>query len=222
MNVIREMQAERVIAKRYEELGYAVILEPPPSVIPFSVGKYRPDLLATKGEENLLIEVKGPGARPDPQVYLRVAKEVEQHKGWRFLLVTVPDAELQNSLLSTTNTQLNADSIHARLLKLDQLLENHETAELALPHLWTAYIAALMGLASLNSIELGGFTDLSLINKVYSQGLTSIDEYERSRYFLRLRNRAVHSLETVTTPSECKELRFMVETVLQRFNQPRS
>ena len=220
MTVIKGIQAERLIANRYEELGYAVTIDPPRSAIPFSLGKYRPDILATKAEENLLIEVKGAGARPDPQVYLSLAQEVEQHRGWRFLLVTVPDAELQDSSPSISR-DLSADAIRARLLQLDQLLENPETAELVLPYLWTAYIAALEGLASLDGIELGDCTDLSLVNKLYSGGITSIDEYERGRHFLRLRNRAVHSLETVATPTECKELRLMVERVLKRLNNPR-
>jgi hypothetical protein len=51
MHMMKELGAVRLIAKRYEELGYVVTLWPPPSSIPFSVGNHIVDILATKGDE---------------------------------------------------------------------------------------------------------------------------------------------------------------------------
>jgi hypothetical protein len=121
MNMFAGIRAERLIAKRYERDGYAVTMEPPPSAIPFSLGNYRPDILASKGGENLLIEVKGSGARVDPQVYLSVDREVQRHPGWKFLLVTISDEERQE-LAPSASSPASVEAIKRRLEQLDPCL----------------------------------------------------------------------------------------------------
>jgi Holliday junction resolvase len=86
MNMMKSLQAERLIAKQYEERGYVVTLGPPPSRIPFPLGDHIPDILATKGSENILIEVKAPGARTDSDSYFRLDQQAQQHPGWQFML----------------------------------------------------------------------------------------------------------------------------------------
>lgn len=40
MNMISRNRGEKLIAKRYEEQGYVVVLDPPSSAFPFSLGNY--------------------------------------------------------------------------------------------------------------------------------------------------------------------------------------
>lgn len=215
MNIINGLRAERLIAKRYEERGYVVTLEPLRSAIPFSLGNYRPDILATKGDENILIEVKTPGARIDSEVYFRLDQEVQQHPGWQFLLVTITQAELQENASSVAGN-VSVESIRAHLRSIDRLAEVPEIAGLVLPRLWMAYVSALRLLALNEGVEVDDYTDLSLINRVYSAGMISIAEYEAGRRLMTLRNHAVHSLETLETPADCKQLRQMVDMILDR------
>ncbi len=60
-------------------------------------------MLASKGTENLLIEVKGSGSRIDPEIYLSVDREVQRHPGWKFLLVIVSDEEWQELAPNASN-----------------------------------------------------------------------------------------------------------------------
>ncbi|WP_139835886.1 hypothetical protein [Pseudomonas sp. R16(2017)] len=217
MSFLDGARAERLVAKRYEERGYTVIIEPPPSAIPFPLEGYKPDLLATKDSENLLIEVKRRGARVDSKLFFRVDEEVQRHPGWRFLLVTVADEELQELSTSTT-VNLNEEVVQERLQQLDLLLKTDMPVGFLLPALWVAYITALRLLVAHEGYLEGAYqenlTDFSLINKAYSEGVTSIDEYQSARYFLKLRNIAVHSLETVATTQECQELRRMIDETI--------
>jgi hypothetical protein len=217
MNMIKGLRAERLIAKRYEELGYVVTLEPPRSAIPFPLEGFKPDILATKGNEKIIIEVKTPGARINPDVYFRVDQKVQQHPGWRFLLVTVNEAELQEEASSAVSNA-NIESIQASLRTMDKLVEDSEMAGLVLPKLWTVYVSALRLLVLDEGVKLDDYPDLSLINRAYSAGVISIDEYEAARRLLALRNQAVHSLDTLATSADCKQLRQMIRTTLARLS----
>lgn len=215
MNLYKELRAERLIAKRYEESGYTVSLGPTVAEIPFSLGNFRPDILASRGDEHLIIEVKSSGERVDPEVYFKVDELLQQHPGWRFLLATVSEAELEESVAGTAGNA-SADAIRARLRSIDRLVDDAEMATFVLPTLWTAYVAALGLLLEKEDIPINGYTDLSLLNKAYAEGLISVDEYEAGRGLMSLRNRAVHSLDTLATPSECGKLRKMTDDILDR------
>lgn len=216
MNMHKGILAERLIAKRYEEQGYAVTIEPEPHVIPFSLGGYHPDLLATKGKENLLVEVKIAGAKRDEQRYFRLAEEIERHQGWRFMLVTVPEDELQEQISSADDSSVL--SIRANLRKIDQLLGHPDFAKFVVPHLWVAYIVALRQLVRREMGNVRDSSDFSLLNKAYSDGVISIEEYEQGRNFLHLRNLAVHSLTAEASADECKKFRRMIDQLLEKLD----
>jgi hypothetical protein len=217
MDMMKKLRAERMLADRYEQLGYVVTLEPPQSSIPFSVGSLRPNILATKGDENLLIDVKTAGARTDAESYLRLDQEVQRHRGWRLLLATVSDEEIQDSD-STFSGPAPIKSIQTRLRSMDTLIDDHRLSGLVLAGLWTAYVAALRIVISTDEVKIPDYTDLSLLNKTYSEGVISIDEYENARRLLGLRNKAIHSLESAVTPKDCKLLRALVTTLVDQLN----
>lgn len=218
MNITKELRAERLIAKQYEERGYVVTLEPPVAAIPFSLGRYRPDILATRGAENLIIEVKSAGAKVDPEIFFKLDAEVQQHPGWRFLLVTVNDAELKEETGSGTGKNLNVKSIRAHVQEIARLGDDLKFARLVLPALWTAYVASLQLLLVNEGIAVDGYAELSLLNKAYSAGLVAFDEYEAGRRLMSLRNQAVHSLDVTVTTAECMQLREMIESLLNRID----
>lgn len=214
MNLTKELRAARLIAKRYEDRGYIVTIEPPSSAIPFELVNYRPDILAIRGDEHLIIDIKTAGTRGDPEAYFRLDEQMQQHPGWRLLLVTVTEAELDESVSGATN--YSVESIRTRLQSIDRLGDDPEIATLVLPPLWTAFIAALQLLLANEGIVANGHTDLSLLNKAYSEGLLSFEEHEAGRRLMALRNRTVHSLDILDTSAERGQLRQMIESILYR------
>jgi hypothetical protein len=217
MNVLKALRAERLIAKRYEERGYVVVPEPPESAIPFPLGPYHPDFLATKGEEHLLIEVKSRGSRANQDAYVKLSNEVERHPGWKFLLVTVDDDDLEE-FADSSPRNLGVGAIRDHLRQLDPLLKSQLSAGLFLPQLWLAYVGALRLLIAREGIAAEPQTDLSLLNRAYSDGVIAIEEYERARRLLKLRNEAAHSLNTAVALDECTALREMVDVLLNRLD----
>ncbi|EDN67721.1 hypothetical protein BGP_4960 [Beggiatoa sp. PS] len=86
MNIaLREHEkAARIVAKELEDDGYTVIFEPSPEQIPFSLDTYIPDLLATKNNDNLIIEIK---TRDIPNImnrYRKVIEIIQTHPDWKF------------------------------------------------------------------------------------------------------------------------------------------
>jgi hypothetical protein len=225
MSVQAELLAERLIAKRYEDLGYAVTTEPPPSAIPFPLGGYQPDILAQRGDEHLIIEVKKASSKVDPKYFQRVDQEIQRHAGWRFLIVTVADEELQDPGQSDLSPNLSLEAIRQHLLQLDQLAQAGASPGMLLPQLWLAYVAAVSLALERRGVVSVRQTDLSLINRAYSEGLISFEEHQAARRFLKLRNEVVHSLNAVIPDIDWRDLRALVDVLLARLpasdnNQP--
>jgi hypothetical protein len=171
--------------------------------------------LPSRGDEHLIIDVKSGGERVDPEVYFNVDELVQQHPGWRFLRATISDAELEERVSSVVGKS-RADTIRARLRSIDQRVAHAEMATFVLPVLWTAYVAALGLQLESEAIPIHGYSDLSLLNKAYAAGAISFDEYEAGRSLMSLRNRAVHSLDTLASPAECGQLQKRTNDILDR------
>lgn len=219
MSIRNGLRSERLIAKRYEEMGYSVTLEPSRSAIPFDLGNYRPDILATKAGENLLIEVKGPRSHTNSARLLEIAEEVHRHPGWRFLLVTVADGDLEETD-SQTPTGMTLELLRERLREIDVLLKTPVSPSFFLPPLWMTYVAALKLLMAREALPGDNLTDASLINKAYSEGITSNAENEIGWRFLKLRNDVAHKIDTPVTAEQINELRKMVDVTIQRLELP--
>ena len=72
-------KATRSLAKQLEDEGYAVIIEPSPEQMPFTLGGYIPDLLATKKNDNLVIEIKPRNTPNLVSRYREVADMIQTH-----------------------------------------------------------------------------------------------------------------------------------------------
>lgn len=214
MSFTDSLRAEKFVAKRYEDQGYTVIFEPSQSDIPFTLHGYRPDLLATKGSERLLVEVKRAGTRFDTSRYVSIGEEAARH-GWKFMLVTVTPEQLSDPTDVPADVP-EVEAIRVRLEEIDQLHTAMRNPTLVLPALWVAYISALKIVCQKENIRLGEISDLSLINRAYSEGILSIDEYKNARMLLQLRNEAVHSITSAMSGAQYALLRAMLSDLLAK------
>jgi hypothetical protein len=189
------MNSELAVRSTVDDLrkqGYAVIVEPDPASIPFDLQQYRPNILATRGDENLIIEIKTRGDHRSIERYQEIAKIVGSHENWRFMLSTID--ELEPIDRASGENQANPQSLKQMLNKLELLLSS-ENYDLALPYLWSVYISAMRIVGQRADVPIDITSDRSVLNYMYSLGEISGDEYESARTFLELRNKAVHSLE---------------------------
>lgn len=182
----------RIVAKELENEGYAVVFEPSPNQLPFSLEDYTPDLLATKTGENLIVEVK-PRRTPDiVKRYRKVAEIVQTHPGWRFLIKTFADTTWKTEALPVELTSLQ--EIRQYIAKAESTFSS-ENFDLAIPYLWNAIIALLRHKAARVQIDFSELSDRSLINQLYTFGKISAEQRIMLLKWSELRNRAVHDLK---------------------------
>jgi uncharacterized protein YutE (UPF0331/DUF86 family) len=85
-----EAQHVQEVARRYERKGYEVQVEPRGFVIPGGPPDYRPDLVARRGDECIIVEVSsGASLSHNPQL-TAVVQAIEVTPGWKFELVRTP------------------------------------------------------------------------------------------------------------------------------------
>ena len=68
--------------------------------LPFDLGNYQPDIIATKNNSGLVIDVKTSPSRVSVENLHAISEKISRHSGWHFLLVTLEDIEA-NSLPGT-------------------------------------------------------------------------------------------------------------------------
>lgn len=199
------------LANRLELEGYSVSTTPKEEDVPFSLGGYVPDLVATKPGDNLIVEIKLRSNPRDLERYRRVIATVEAHPGWRFLLQTISDLEQPER--TPTTAPLDVTAIQSYIAKTSKILEAG-IPELAIPYLWNAIIALLRVEASVEGVSYDDIADRSLINRVYSSGLISSRDHERLLNWNRLRNEVVHSTAPEVDAQTVDEIADYVATLL--------
>ena len=202
------------VAEKYEKEGYKVFVEPKTPNLPFDLGSYRPDLIAMKSEhDGYIIEIKSKATRVSVDQFRDLAETIAQHKGWRFLLVTGDDVAIDET--ERKNEQL--------LLSWEQIFERNEEGEKLLSIganqsafvlYWAILEAVMRKRAEALSIPIERFPTSSLINHLYSQGELSIDQYEKVRRLLNVRNQTVHGFQTQNLENEVVELKKLVTDLL--------
>ena len=191
--------AVRSTVSELEKKGYSVILEPDPSIIPFDLNQYRPNILATRGDENLIIEIKTKGSNRSIERYKEIAEIVGRHNNWRFMLSTIENPEQTD--YAWLDEQVDLSTINRMLERLNNLLEG-ENYDLALPYLWTLYISAMRLIGQNDNIPADVTSDRSVLNYMYSLGEISGEEFEWALQVLQLRNEAVHRLQVSISRDE--------------------
>jgi hypothetical protein len=176
------------VAKELERDGYSIILTPTPECIPFSLEGYNPDILATKGEEHLIIEIKSREFPEDAKRFRKVVEIVEKHPGWRFLIKTFAGRSSEQERVATAPIPLSL--IEQYLNRADGII-SAGSGELSIPYLWNAVVALLRNKAEGCGIATD-LSDRSLINQLYSMGVISSSEHDNLMQWNQLRNSAVH------------------------------
>lgn len=196
-------RAARIIAKELEDEGYAVFVEPTPDQIPFSLEGYAPDLLATKADDNMIIEIK---SRRSPELlerYRKVIDIIQAHPGWKFFVRTISDASGMEEVAATGVPDMEVIN---RYLEKAKKVASSGAPELAVPYLWNVMIAMLRNKAVMVAPEVHELPDRSLVNQLYSLGEISTEQHESLRKWYELRNKAVHDLDFAADSKEVEAM----------------
>lgn len=202
---------------RFEREGYEVLLEPTRTDIPFDLDNYVPDLVARKANGGLIVEVKTADSRSSIERYQSVARIVQQHEGWRFLLVTVDDLNVPASLQEMASW----DELMVKLGITRSLIESG-IAEPAVLYLWSIFEAAMRKVALSEAIPIERLPAVKLMNQLYTTGYMSIDDFATAKKFLTMRNRITHGFGAPSDPLLLESFLRVVSGLIQEWKNERT
>jgi uncharacterized protein YutE (UPF0331/DUF86 family) len=195
------IERERLIklAKEYCDKGYEISFQPNPEDLPDFLKNYRPDMIARRGDEAVIIEVKSRSSLNSSAQYLRnLAQAVEQHPGWRFELVMTNPEDATYS--QRAEGSLQETEIESRLQVARQLATQHP--ESAILYSWSLAEATLRLVAENEGLSLQRFDPLYLVKKLATDGVLSKSEYQLLMNALSLRNSIAHGFKTAQLDQE--------------------
>ena len=199
------------LAADYARQGYRVVMAPGPEALPFDLGGFRPDLLAHRGDEHVLVGVRGPGDREMERVR-QALEEVRAHPGWRLVLVAREEPEVGGPAAGRPRL-LSWDELRDRLRSARQVLAAGEPAGAFLT-LWATLEGILRRRAEGAGLPLERMPTGALLDHAYSYGELSIPQYDRARAVVEVRNRLVHGFSTPDVAAAAECLATLVEELL--------
>jgi hypothetical protein len=195
-------EAEKIAEVRadFEARGYDVVEQPGPELLPFETGGYQPDLLARRGDDVYLVEVRDAARDLPVERISDVADEVRKHRGWHFLLVTADDVPpgapgFPEPLPSWPKLRRRA----AAALDFAATTEYREAALLAV---WASLEAILRKTAQQEGLAAERLPTATLLDSAATMGLVLVGVDARLSCALRVRDRVAYGYEASTTDVE--------------------
>jgi hypothetical protein len=180
------------IATRYREKGYEVEIEPIGGALPPFLQGFRPDLIAKRPGDNVVVEVKV-GTQTSVAERLReVAERVSKEPGWRFSVVFA-DPDRADPIVDGTTTPLAL--LERRVNDAHQLIAAGQN-EGAFLLLWSALEGVLRLLSERAQLPLTSLPPSMLIRELYSAGELGRDHFEGLMQLLPIRNQLAHGLNS--------------------------
>jgi len=182
------------VARRYEDEGYRVLVEPRGDCLPaFALGLDL-DLIAVKPGDSVVVEVKQNRSDLDHDRQLAsLATIVNAQPGWGFDLVII-DPETPVEKLLPRSQEPSAAQLQQVLARAEQLLASDELP-LACIVAWAATEAAMRALQLAR--EAGGRSEpAELMRTLYALGHVTPADFQLLREAFNHRTQAVHGLLT--------------------------
>ena len=187
-----EQETEQV-AKQYRDEGYVVLTHPDKHHLPGFAADYGADIVATRGNERVLVQVKSSRAdvESDPTI-LRLAEIVNRQPGWRYDLVLVNEGDAFRRITRGAR-EPSTTEIDQALGEVEKLLQSGQNRA-ALVFAWAALEAAMRQVCTDAELYMPKTTASELLRTLYGNGVLTREEFDLLRESFRLRTEIVHGL----------------------------
>ena len=176
-------------AKEYRSKGYEVTLAPK---LDFLRGM-TPDLLASRGDERIVVEVKSRSSLAADRRVAEMARIIAEKPGWSFDLVLVAEPEKLDSPEGARSFE--HDEILRTLEAAERLIETG-LPDAAFVIAWSACEAGIRArLAELGVQDSDITTPLFTLDRAVFEGVLSREEYQVLNRMLPYRNAFVHGFQ---------------------------
>lgn len=208
---ISEKQRAQAVAEDYRRQGYDVVEEPSPESLPDFLAGHRPDLIARRGNETVIVEVKSRRALADDPQVRELARLLQGREHWSFELVVVPE---ERPLAPEGTQPFTREDVLRGLEEAERLLELG-FSEAAMLRAWATAEAALRIVAEEQGVELELHTPSYMLKRAVSDGIISREEYAFFMRAMEYRNVLIHGFSTASFDSTLvKELIILVKQMV--------
>jgi hypothetical protein len=187
-----EQEALARVVQRYRDEGYDVIAHPRGQQVPPFVAGFDLDLIATRGNEGVVVEIKTNriDLSNDPDI-TRLAEIVNAAPGWRFdVVVLEPETTVEKAARDASEP---SDEQLAHILKAAEDLADRGYTPYAYVIAWGGLEAAMRRIR--NGAELyGKGTPTELMRTLYGNGFLSKEQFDRLKESYKIRSQVVHGL----------------------------
>ena len=185
-----ERRRTKSVVKEYKANGYVVTVEPRGDELPEFLHGATPDIVARRGDDNVVIEVKTSTTVSGSSEVIQLARLVEDKPGWRFeLVITNPQGR---RLTQEPGQELSAQQLQRRLKEAERLVEIGSLEAAALLAWSTAEGVARFLLQSEGTEPKKKYSPGYVIKRTYSDGLMTQRDYDVLHKAITLRNTIVH------------------------------
>jgi len=193
------------VRENFESKGYRFIVDPRPDELPSFLGGHRPDAIATKEHDNVIIEVK---PRPTGEARSSVAKlsrQVPPGSGWRYILVYAgQDPHDIIELSRPRKSQID------EALKEVHSLQEAGFDRAALIECWSLLEALARRLyAEDTTVSLRPLSPIQIVERLAMDGQLDDQDARRFRALSSVRNAVVHGDLNVSVLAE--DLSYLIE-----------
>ena len=183
----RESDARQQLVERLRKEGYSVEIEPDLR----AEGVGRPDIVARRGSETVVVEIKALGTvSGGSKTLAQMARAVQQRPGWRFAVAIISDQGVQ------LHDVLTAEEVEQEIAQARAV--PHDTTGATLVA-WAVFEAATRAALVRDGIAPPVATSRELIQLLASQGLISPVEERTLHEFAAIRNRLAHGMRATPT-----------------------
>jgi len=200
---------ERRAANALIDQGYKIEDASTADALPFSLPGYRPDLIAVRGNETLVVEVKSSLKRTPIDRLKEIAAIVSKHPGYRFVLLTPREAgAMEIPSLPTW------EEIWSRVVSAERSTES-DSPDAGFISLWSALEAAMRRRSLDVHLPLEQLPTTALMRQLYSEGELSYEQFESLLRLVNIRNRTVHGYRVPEIAVGTTELARTVRQIVQ-------
>lgn len=189
----REQERLLLVANELRTQGYQVIVQPTSDQLPDFLRQYNPDMIAQKGQEKIVVEVKSRRSLSQTPGIRDMARLLQDREDWKFELIMVGGET--EPIMTLTAQSLNETGISNELDRAKQLLDTG-FSDAALLLAWSAAEAALRLLAEREGLNLQNGSSLQLIKSLVTEGVISRADYELLVDVMRIQNTVAHGYKT--------------------------
>jgi hypothetical protein len=190
----RRPQIKRhAVAEEYRRKGYEVIEEPSAEQLPEFLSGYHPDLLARRGDEAVVVEVKSRSSLAKDSRIRELARLLQTKPNWNFELVVVGEGE---SFSTPEGTRPFTRDETLRVVEAAEGLLESGLSEAAFLLAWSASEAAVRLLTEEEGIVLDRLNPLHILKQAVTNGVISRDDYNLLTDVMKYRNALVHGFKT--------------------------